>query len=149
MTAIERITSKGQMIKLTFGGADVAASQSAAAMNVIEVRDTAASADDVLAVPGYTIPFDFDVIGISILASTARTAGTLTVDATIDGTVTGVQAILNATNTTGTYTRNPREANRGVAGSYVGVKLTTDSGWLPVTADVVVAVWVLAYLDGI
>lgn len=149
MTAIERITSKGQLIKLTFGQSDVAASQSAVAMNVIEVRNSGASADDVLAVPGYAMPFDFDIVGISILGSTARTAGTLTVDATIDGTASGVQAILNGTNTTSAYTRNPREANRGVAGSYVGVKLTTDAGWLPITADVVVAVWVLAFLDGI
>jgi hypothetical protein len=149
MTAIERITSKGQMVKLTFGQSDVAASQTAVAMNVLEVRDTAASADDVLAVPGYIIPWDFEIVGISILASTARTAGSLVVDATIDGTVTGLQATLDGTNTTSHYATQPRESDRGSAGSYVGVKLTTVAGWTPVTADVVVAVWVIAYLDGI
>lgn len=148
MTAIERIISKGQLISLHFGQSDVADSQSAVAMNIVEVRDSAAAADDVLAVPGYTIPFDFEIIGISIRASTARTAGTLTADATIDGTVTGLQAVLNGTDTTGAYARQPRESDRGTAGSYVGVKLTTAS-WTPITADIVVTVWVLAYLDGI
>lgn len=149
MTAIERITSKGQLIKLTFGQADVAASQSAVAMNVIEVRDSAATADDVLAVPGYVIPFDFELIGISVLASTARTAGSVVVDATIDGTASGLQATLDGTNTISHYATQPRDSDRGLAGSYVGVKLTTGAGWTPVTADIVVAVWVLAYLDGI
>lgn len=148
MTAIERIISKGQLIALHFGQADVADSQTAVAMNVTEVRDSAATTDDVLAVPGYTVAFDFEVVGISIRASTARTAGTLTVDATIDGTVTGLQAALNATDTTAAYTRQPRDSDRGVAGSYVGVKLTTAS-WTPIAADVIVTVWVLAYLDGI
>ena len=41
-----------------------------------------------------------------------------------------------------------RARDRGVAGSYVGVKLTTAS-WTPITADIVVTVWVLAYLEGI
>ena len=114
----------------------------------VEVRDAAATADDVLAVPGYTLPFDFEIVGVSIRASTARTAGTLTADATIDGTVTGLQAALNATDTTAAYAKQPRESDRGVAGSYVGVKLTTAS-WTPITADIVVTVWVLAYLEGI
>lgn len=148
MTAIERIISKGQLISLHFGQSDVADSQSAVAMNIVEVRNTGASADDVLAVPGYTLPFDFEIIGISVRASTARTAGTLTADATIDGTVTGLQAVLNGTDTTAAYAKQPRESDRGTAGSYVGVKLTTAS-WTPVTADIVVTVWVLAYLDGI
>lgn len=149
MTAIERITSKGQLVKLTFGQSDVAASQTAVAMNVIEVRDAGASADNVLAVPGYTMPWDFEIVAISVLASTARTAGSLVVDATIDGTVTGLQATLDATNTTSHYVTQPRDSDRGLAGSYVGVKLTTNAGWTPITADVVVAVWVIAYLDGI
>lgn len=149
MTAIERITAKGQLIKLAFAQADVAASQSAVAMNVIEVRDVAATTDDVLAVVGYVIPFDFEIVGISILASTARTAGSVVVDATIDGTVSGLQATLDATNTTTHYLTQPRDSDRGLAGSYVGVKLTTVAGWTPVTADVGVAVWIIAYLDGI
>lgn len=149
MTAIERIISKGQLVKLTFAQSDVAASQTAVAMNVIEVRNTGASADDVIAVPGYVMPWDFEIVGISVLASTARTAGSVVVDATIDGTASGLQATLDATNTTSHYATQPRESDRGLAGSYVGVKLTTGAGWTPVTADIVVAVWVIAYLDGI
>lgn len=149
MTAIERITSKGQLVQLAYGQTDVAASQTAVAMNVVEVRDAAASVDDALAVPGYVVPFDFEIIAISILSSTARTGGSIVVDATIDGTVTGLQATLDATNTTGHHVTQPRDSDRGVAGSYVGVKLTTGASYTPVTADIVVAVWVLCYLDGI
>ena len=149
MTAIERIIAKGQLIKLAYAQADVAANQTAVAMNVIEVRDAAASADDAIAVPGYVMPFDFEVVGISILASTARTAGSITVDATIDGTATGLQAVLDGTNTTAHHITQPRDSDRGIAGSYVGVKLTTGASYTPVTADIVVAVWVFCYLDGI
>jgi len=59
-----------------------------------------------------------------------------------------LQAALNATDTPAAYAKQPRESDRGVAGSYVGVKLTTAS-WTPITADIVVTVWVLTYLEGI
>ncbi|HEY9414187.1 MAG TPA: hypothetical protein VIQ30_05470 [Pseudonocardia sp.] len=126
---------------LVFSKTAVTAGLSAVALNVMDT-----SAD----VVEYVMPFDFEIVGISVSITSARTAGTLTVDATIDTTVTGLQAVIDATNTqrdTGTQSRN---TDVGAAGSRVGVKITTDAGFLPVTTnDVVAVVWVLAHLDGV
>ena len=149
MPLIERIISRGQLVHLTFEQADVAASQTAVALATSEVRDTAAGASDQNAAVGYCIPFGYEIVGISVTSSAARTAGTLTVDATIGGTVTGLQAILNATTTNNAYTTAPRGSYVGNAGDKVGVKITTPAGWTPITADIVVSLWVIQYLDGI
>ncbi len=141
---IERTISKGQLVPLFFSQDQVADSQSAVAMNILETSATTST----LNVTEYVMPFDFEIVAVTVVSHTARTAGTLTVDATIDGTVTGVQGVLNATNTTRHYSTNARDNDAGVAGSRVGVKLTTAS-WTPVTANIAVVVWVLVHLDGI
>lgn len=147
ISPLELITAKGQLVPLVFTQDQVAASQNAAAMKVIEAHDGTTLAT--LDVTEYTVAWDFEIVGISISASAARTAGTLTVDATINGAVTGVQAVLDGTNMQYHYGRNSRGNDMGRAGGRVGVKLTTDASWAPTTADVAVVVWVLAYLDAI
>lgn len=141
---IERIIAKGQLVPLLFTQVDAADAQAAVAMNVLEV----VGGTTILGVTEYVMPFDFEIVGISVTSNEARTAGTLTADATIDGTVTGLQAILDATNTTRDSGTQARGTDAGVAGQRVGVKLTTAS-WTPVTADLVVTVWVLVHLNGI
>lgn len=149
MPPIDRVISKGQLVHLVFEQADVAASQSAVALATSEVRDTAAGASDQNASVGYCIPFGYELIAISVTSSAARTAGTLTVDATIGGTASGLQAVLNATTTNNAYATVARGTYPGAAGDKVGVKITTASGWTPTTADITVSVWCLQYLDGI
>jgi len=139
---MERIIAKGQLVPLTFTQDAVADAQAAVAMNTTEVAAT------VLTATGYTMPFEYEIVAISIFSDSARTAGTLTVDATINGTVTGLQAVLNATDTTKAKGVQQRGLDVGVAGDAVGVKLTTSS-WTPVTADISVVVWVLLHLDGV
>jgi hypothetical protein len=139
---IDNVIAKGQLVPLLFSQDAAADAQSAVAMNILEVAAT------VLAVQEYVLPFDFDIIGISVVSDLARTAGTLTVDATIDGTATGLQAKLDATNTFRHYQRQARESDRGKAGQRIGVKLTTAS-WTPITADIVVVVWAIVGLEGI
>lgn len=146
---IDNVIAKGQLVPLVFMQADVAASQSAAALAVAEVRDTGASADDQNAAGGYVMPFDGQVVAVTVRASTARTAGTLTVDAQIGGTAVGLTAALNATDTQSKVSKQPREADRFAAGAVIGAQITTDGSWAPVTADVVVVVWVLLELSGI
>lgn len=143
-TQMERIIAKGQLIPLLFTQDAVADAQAAVAMNILETSATTST----LPVTEYVMPWDFEVVGIAVVSSEARTAGTLTVDATIDGTVTGLQAALDATNTLRDTGIQPRGADVGPAGSRVGVKLTT-SGWTPITADVAVVVYVLVHLEGI
>lgn len=99
------------------------------------------------AVTGIPIPYEFEVVGIAVESSDARTAGTLTADATINGTVTGLQAVLNATNTTRDTTSQPRGKDVGAIGDRIGVKLTTAS-WTPVAADITVTVFVIVHLEG-
>ncbi len=149
MPPIDRVIAKGQLVHLTFEQADVAASQTAVALGTSEVRDSAASASDQNAAAGYCIPFGYEIVGISVSSSAARTAGTLTVDATIGGTASGLQAVLNATTTNNAYTTAARGSYPGAAGDKVGVKITTAAGWTPTTADIVVSLWVIQYLDGI
>jgi hypothetical protein len=141
---IERIISKGQLVPLLFAQDAVADAQSAVAMNIMETTATTSA----LPVTEYVIPFDFEIVAVSITSNEGRATGTLTVDATINGTETGLQAVLDAVNTERDYGRQGRGLDFGVAGDRVGVKLTTDS-WTPVTADVAVVVWVLVHLEGV
>ena len=140
----EEAFGKWQVIPLVFSQDAVADAQSAVAMNILEVG----AASGVLGVTEYVIPWKFEVIGVSISSDSARTAGTLTVDPTINGTVQSLPAVLNATNTQRAWASGPRRQRGGPAGGRVGAKLTTAS-WTPVTADIVVTVFVLAYVDGI
>lgn len=149
MPVIERIISRGQLVGLAFEQADVAASQTAVALATSEVRDGAASASDQNAAAGHCIPFAYEIAAISVTSSAARTGGSLIVDATIGGTVTGAQATINGTTTNNAYTTFPRGTYSGSAGDKVGVKITTVAGWTPTTADIVVTLWIIQYLDGI
>lgn len=88
------------------------------------------------------MPASGAVIGIVVFSNAARTNGTLTVDATINGTVTGCTAVLDGTNTTTKATRQGNSADKFTAGQRIGVKITTDGTWAPTTADIDVAVLV-------
>lgn len=143
-TQIERIIAKGQLVNFLFAQDAVADSQSAVAMNIMETTATTST----LPVTEYVVPWDFEIVGITVSSSEARTAGTLTVDATINGTVTGLTGILNATDTLRDYAVQPRSTDAGVAGDRIGVKLTTAS-WTPTTADIAVVVYAITHLDGI
>lgn len=151
-TQVERIIAKGQMVPLMFTEDQVAASQSAVAMEILDLVFSAGTSDATFDYPQnteYVIPWEFEVVGISVRATAARTGGTLTVDATINGTATGVQAVLNATDTQSATGSELRGKDVGVAGDRIGCKITTDASWAPTTADVVVTVWVIAHLEGI
>ncbi|HCT81762.1 MAG TPA: hypothetical protein DGT23_35320 [Micromonosporaceae bacterium] len=136
--------SKGQLVPYLFAQDAVADAQTAVAMNIMETTATTST----LPVTEYVIPWDFEVVGISIVSSEARTAGTLTVDATIDGTVTGLQAILDATNTIRDTGIQVRGSDVALAGARIGVKLTTAS-WTPVTGDIAVVVYAIVSLENI
>lgn len=88
------------------------------------------------------MPLAGSVIGIVVYSNEARAAGTLTVDVTINGAVTGLQGVLDAVHTqTHGNTQSPG-INTFAKWDRIGVKITTDAGWLPVTADITVEVTV-------
>lgn len=150
---LEGITSRGQLLAFNFSQSDVAASQSAVAMNVAEVRDTAATADDVLAVTGYYIPFDYEIVAVTASASTAATGGTALFQATIDGTAQTSAAVTIDSATAAisqkAAAKIKRDTVRGAYNTVLGVKLTTPAGWTPITADVVCTVYIIARINGI
>jgi hypothetical protein len=131
------------LVPLSFHQDAVAASQTAVAMNTVEAEGV------VQTNTGYEIPWAYQIVGISALSGAARTAGTLTVDATIGGTVTGVQAILDGTNTTDHSSTQRRDTDNGAAQTVLGCKVTTDGSWAPVTADINVVVWILVDILGV
>lgn len=80
------------------------------------------------------------VVGIAVYSNEARTGGTLTVEVTIDGVGTGLTAVLDATNTQTHYNTQAAGLDTFTAGQRIGVKITTDAGWAPTTADITVEV---------
>lgn len=122
-----------------FFDADVAASQSAAAWGADPATDVGG------AIKGIVCPFVGFVKAISVYSNAAVSTGTLTADATIGGTATGLQAGLNTSDdTTTSYTTQAYGLDPVVAGSVIGAKVTTSADFAATTVDVAVAVEVEA-----
>jgi len=107
---------------------NVTASQSAVALNM-----TCSSATAITGIPAIRAG---SIIGISVTSNEARSAGVLTVDATIAGSVTGLQAVLDDNPTTQAVTTQAKDADTFTAGQLLGIKITTDGDWAPTTADI-------------
>lgn len=141
MTHITTDTSKGQLLAFVFGQDAVAASQT-------DVQLTTVMAEASQAVDGYTIPFPFEVVGISASLSAAGSAGTLAVGATFGGTE-DADTTLSFTTGTDNYKVVKRGKAYAAAGTRLGCELTTAAGWDGTTADLVVTIFCLVYLEGI
>lgn len=143
MPQIERIISRGQLVGLTFMQDAVAANQTDVQLAVAEVTAGAAIGN-----AEYCMPFAGEVIGISYALTAAGSTGTFTIGATIAGT-----EVASSTLTVGTNTKDSIALPRGTAPfdaeALIGAEITTGGTWDGTTADVVVTVWVLLYLDGI
>lgn len=140
---IDNVTSKGQLVAMTFMQDNVAASQTDVQLPIAEVAAAAANAID-----EYVLPWDGEVVGISWSLSAAGTAGVFTIGATKNGTED-----TDTTQTVGTAQRGNARVARDkmpcVRGDRLGVEITTDASWDGVTADLAVTLWVLVALEGI
>lgn len=116
----------------TFFQDNVAANQSAVALIVVG----SATVDEI------EVPWAGSIVGISVLSNESRSAGSLTVDATINGSVTGLQAVLNASNADHHSATQVKDTDAFAAADRIGIKITTDAGWLPTTADIIVVIYV-------
>lgn len=77
------------------------------------------------------------VTGVWVKANTPRTAGTLTIKVFKNGVQLGtLTAVLDGTNTTFKATTLAKDTITFVAGDEIETTVTTDAGWLPVTADI-------------
>lgn len=121
----------GYKNSFNFAQSNVTASQPAVAIDVLGLTGNTE----------YTLPYAGSIIGISVASNAVCTAGNLTVDATINGAATGLQVALESvTNTTYHSATQGVNTDTFSAGDRLGVKITTDAGWLPITADIVVTV---------
>jgi hypothetical protein len=76
------------------------------------------------------------LIGLGIKLSEPRTAGTLTLKVFKNGVDTGAFVTIDATNPTFVSTRLLDYTYAFAAGDELDLRISTDAGWLPVTADV-------------
>ncbi len=110
---------------------NVVASQTNVVLNLFDGGGATTRASRLAVRPG-------SITGIVVRSNAARAAGTLTVEALINGAGTGLTAVLDGTNTTAKATTQVTGLDTYAAAAELGVRLTTDAGWLPVTADIVV-----------
>lgn len=89
---------------------------------------------------GYAAPRAGSVLAIVVKSNEARTAGTLTVEVTVNGAGIGLTAVLDGTNTTFKATTQDKDTDAFVAGDDIGVIITTDGSWAPTTADINVTI---------
>lgn len=141
---IERIVSRGQLVKYLFTQDAVAASQTDVQLNTLETGAT----DGLLAVAGYTMPFDGEIVAITADLSAAAGAGTLTVGPTIGGTEK-TDPTLSITTEAAKRDTCPRGTAAFVAGNVLGAEITSSGTWDGTASDLVVAVYVLLYVEGI
>lgn len=111
-------------------------------------RDNVAATltDDIIengsAVKAVLCPYSGSISAVAVRGSAARTAGTLTVEIFVQGSDTGIDIVIDGTNTTQNYERFNRGAYPVDAGNYIDVRITTDGSWAPTTDDIVVTVFV-------
>lgn len=71
------------------------------------------------------------VTGVAVWTDDPRTAGTLTVDVTVDGVATGLQAVLDGTDTETAVGVQAAGVDAFTAGQRIGVVVSTDGAWAP------------------
>lgn len=132
-----------QMVCLTFAQAEVADSQTAAALLPCEVHGGVA-----LDVLGYVMPWQGWVVGVSVNLSAAGTAGSLAVVPTIDTVAATDPAVTVTTAATGSD-KCKRDRNPFGANAVIGAKVTTDGTWNGTASDLLAQVWVIVKVAGI
>lgn len=115
------IAAGGFQLFLSYADDDIDSTQSAVAMTTAGSTTTTA----------FEMPYSGSIIGISVFTNESRSAGTLTVDATIAGSVTGLQAVLDGSNADHHSTTQVKDTDAFAAGAIIGVKYTTDAAWRP------------------
>jgi|TARA_Y100000310_G_C20165894_1_gene571327 hypothetical protein len=133
---LKDVYQMGIQILVPAGGweqTNVTASQTSVALNLIGSSTNTE----------ITFPYKGNVSGISVASNAARSAGTLTVVPVINSTAsTTLSAVLNGTNTTYASGVQVHENDPFLINQAVGVEITTDSSWAPITADIVVTLFI-------
>ncbi len=138
---IVRITARHAYQEYVFGQDAVAASQT-------NVQLPTVAPEEGSTVDGYAMAFDGEIVSVAAALSTAGSAGSLSVGASLDGTEED-DTTLAITTGTDHAKKIQRGAATFTAGQRLGCELTTDASWNGTSADLVVTVGVLLKLDGI
>jgi hypothetical protein len=112
--------------------------------------DTAANQADVELLQGgsqrgFIAAEDGSIITLAVRTNDPRTGGSLVVRPTVNGVAAGAILTLDVANTTFNYYRQDQGVDTFVAGDRISCTVTTDAGWLPVTADIDVSVGVVFF----
>lgn len=134
MTQALRTLPGNTIVPLVFGQTDLAVSQT-------DVQIPTAIGETGQATVGYTMPWPGEILKVVADLTTAGTAGSLTVGATIDGTEDADTTLTITTEATKTASPT-RNTAVFAAGAVIGCEITTDGSWAPITADLVATVWV-------
>jgi hypothetical protein len=135
----EQISIQYPLVTSRFARHTVAASLNASPLNVIDTNATSGA----LNVTGDVMPFGGAIVGIGAALSAAASAGSLTLDVTINGTVTGFQLVLTTSANGSTIKEYGQPGFRFNAGDTIGVKITTTAGWNGTTSDLLATVFVI------
>lgn len=125
---------RGALFLSGWGQSNVAASQSAVQLGRYGVTWQAP----------LILPFSGSVIGLLAGVSIARSAGSLTVLLYIDGSASGMEVVIDASNPLAVEETSPSGEYIFEAGEKVTVRVTTSADWAPTTADLLVALEVSA-----
>lgn len=128
------IRRRGALFLSGWGQSSVAASQSAAQLGRYGVSWQGP----------LILPFSGSVIGVLAGVSTARTAGSLTLQVYIDGSASGLEVVIDADNPLTVEDTAPAGIYVFEAGEKVTVRITTTGDWSPTSADLLVMLEVAA-----
>ncbi len=133
----EQIAVQYPLSTARFARHTVAAALSASALTVIDTNATSGS----LNVSGEPMPFGGSIVGLTAALSAAASAGSLILDVTINGVVSGFQVLL----TTAAIGATIKEygVTRFNANDLIGIKITTTAAWNGTTSDLLAAVYVI------
>lgn len=122
------------LFPLLFTRANIAANLSAVALATADGGD------------GYTMPFEGDVVGISVRLNASRTNGTLSLSSLKNGAIPsgGPTNDIDATVTQQDHHAIEHGVVSFEAGDRLGIQIDTDSSWAPSTADGTFVLWVTA-----
>ena len=135
----EGIAIQFPLVTSRFARHTVAANLTASALTAIDTNATSGA----LNVSGDVMPFGGAIVGIGAALSAAASAGSLTLDVTINGTVTGFQLVITTSASGSVIKEYGQPGFRFNAGDTIGVKITTNAAWNGTTADLLATVYVI------
>lgn len=131
------------IVPLLFSQDNVAASQTNVQLSVLQVASAAENVVD-----SYRAPWPGVIVAVAASVSTAASAGTMTVGATVNGTE-AADPTLTFTDAASYSDTAVRGAAAFVAGDLIGCEITTDGSWNGTSSDLLVQVYVMYEVTGI